>query len=165
MASGGKKVDLGENIIIGGLFVQLFFFSCFVLVSGLFHYRMATHPTNKANDPQIRWQTYLITLYVTSLLILIRSIFRVIEYLQGNDGPLMSSEVYVFVFDGVLMLCALVWMNWFHPSEIGLLLRGDVPIKNGVELVKVGRGRAKRSPTMESLTSEQGREATPRGFA
>lgn len=72
----------------------------------------------------------------------------------------------MFVFDGMLMLCVLVWMNWFHPGEIGLLLRGDEPIKNGLELVKVGRGNPRiRSSTAESLTSDHGRETTPRGFA
>lgn len=162
MAVGDNLVKIGENVIIVGLFVQLFVFSCFVVVSAVFHWRMRKAPTSQAQEPQIRWQTYLITLYITSVLILIRSIFRVIEYLEGNDGPLMSSEVYVFIFDGVLMLCVLVWMNWFHPSEIGILLRGDAPIKNGLELVKVGRGHSRlQSDTVSSL----GPEARERSFA
>jgi hypothetical protein len=148
---------MGEKVIVIGLFVQLLFFSCFIAVAAVLHRRMSRNPTARALDPQVRWQSYLITLYVAGGLILIRSVFRVIEFIEGNKGALMKSEVYVFVFDGLLMLVVLVWMNWFHPSEIGLLLRGDEPIKNGLELVKVGRGKRRgRTTTMESLESSSG---------
>lgn len=80
--------------------------------------------------------------------------FRVIEFIEGNDGHLMRSEVWVFVFDGMLMLLVLVWMNWFHPGEIGLLIRGEESITNGLELMKLGgSGRRSRVDTMESLGS------------
>lgn len=137
MAAGGSLLKIGENIIIGGLFVQLAFFGFFVVAAGIFHRRMLLVPTAKAADPAVRWEKYLLTLYVTSALILVRSIFRVIEYLNGNDGVLLRSEVYLYVFDALLMVAVLVWMNWFHPSEIGLLLRGQSPGKNGLELVGV----------------------------
>lgn len=133
----GKLAETGENIIIGGLFVQLVFFGFFVVAAGIFHRRMSLVPTAKASDPAVRWEKYLLTLYVTSALILVRSIFRVIEYLNGNDGVLLRSEVYLYVFDALLMVVVLVWMNWFHPSELGLLLRGQSPGKNGLELVGV----------------------------
>lgn len=35
----------------------------------------------------------------------------------------MRREIYIFIFDGFLMAVLLIWMNWFHPGEIGLLLR------------------------------------------
>lgn len=137
MAAGGSLLKIGENIIIGGLFVQLAFFGFFVVAAGIFHRRMSLVPTAKASDPAVRWKKYLLTLYMTSALILVRSIFRVIEYLNGNDGVLLRSEVYLYVFDALLMVVVLVWMNWFHPSELGLLLRGQSPGKNGLELVGI----------------------------
>lgn len=155
MAAGEEQMKTGEKIVIAGLFVQLAFFGCFIVVSAMFHRRMARAPTARASDPLVRWKSYLAMLYVTGVLIWVRSLFRVIEFIQGNDGHLMRSEVYVFVFDGLLMVVTLAWMNWFHPGEIGLLLRGDAPIKNGLELVKVGRreGRRRRTETRESLSS------------
>ncbi|KAH6955884.1 RTA1 like protein-domain-containing protein [Ilyonectria sp. MPI-CAGE-AT-0026] len=155
----------GEKVIVGGLFVQLIFFGGFIIVAAVFHRRMAAAPTARASEPYVRWKQYLTTLYVTGVLILIRSIFRVVEFIQGNHGALMRSEAYVFVFDGLLMLIVLVWMNWFHPSEIGLLLRGDEPVKNGLELVKVGLGGRRRSQTMESLSSANAAFVTPTGNA
>ncbi|KAJ3537233.1 hypothetical protein NM208_g6398 [Fusarium decemcellulare] len=142
MASDGSQ-DLGEKIVVIGLFVQLTFFGFFIIVAALYHHRLRKNPTTSASHPMVRWQAYLITLYVTGVLIWVRSLFRVIEFLQGNDGQLMRSEAYVFVFDGLLMFIVLGWMNWFHPGEIGLLLRGSEPITNGFQLLKVG-GRDKK---------------------
>ncbi|KAI8208705.1 Protein RTM1 [Colletotrichum sp. SAR 10_65] len=135
---GNNFMEIGEKTIIVGLFVQLFVFGFFIVTAALFHRRMALVPTAKAHQPEIRWKYYLLTLYVTSVLIWVRSVFRVIEYLQGNKGELMTTEVYIYIFDATLMFLVMVWMNWFHPSEIGLLLRGEPPIKNGLELMKMG---------------------------
>ncbi|CEI67826.1 hypothetical protein FVEN_g9626 [Fusarium venenatum] len=146
---------IGEKVIVGGLFVQLFFFSCFILVSAIFHVRMRHGPTPRSVESSVRWQTYLTTLYFTGTLIWIRSLFRVIEFIEGNDGHLMRSETWVFVFDGMLMLVVLFWMNWFHPGEIGLILRGEDRITNGLELIKMGSvGKGKRNNHMESLSSD-----------
>ena len=114
---------------------------------------MARNPTPRAaQDPKVRWRLYLTTLYVASGLILVRSIFRVVEYIMGNDSALMRSEVYLYVSDTLLMFVVFVWMNWFHPSEIGLLLRGERPIAHGLELLSVRR-RPKSSGVV-SLSSE-----------
>lgn len=167
MGAGASLVDIGENMIIVGLFVQLAFFGSFIVVSAVFHIRMSRLPTAKSTDPLVRWRSYLATLYVTSILILIRSIFRVIEYIQGNAGYLMTTEAFVFVFDGALMVVVLLWMNWFHPSEIGVLLRGEEPARNGLELVALGRrgdAKAMRVQTMESLSSDQDRTVSRRSF-
>jgi hypothetical protein len=68
-------------------------------------------------------------------LILVRSVFRVAEFIDGNHGALMRKEAYVFVFDGFLMVIVLLWMN-------------------GLELMKIRQGR-KRYNTMESLNFER----------
>lgn len=67
---------MGEKIIVGGFFVQLFFFGCFIIISAIFHHRMRVAPTHKSLDSSVRWQTYLITLYVTGVLIWARSLFQ-----------------------------------------------------------------------------------------
>lgn len=125
MASGtADALELGENIVIGGLVVQVVIFSLFVVTSGIFHKRMRNNPTNTVLARNLRWQQYLTVLYGVSLLILVRSIFRLIEYAQGNDGYLMSHEVYLYIFDSLLMFAVMVVMAWYHPSEINALLGG-----------------------------------------
>lgn len=66
----------------------------------------------------------MLVLYFASLLIMIRSVFRVVEYIQGYDGYLLHHEVYLYIFDSVLMFLTMLAFNWCHPSEVKALLRG-----------------------------------------
>lgn len=58
------------------------------------------------------------TLYFVSLLIMIRSLIRVIEYIQGNAGYILSHEIFLYIFDGTLMFIAVAVFNVIHPSEL-----------------------------------------------
>lgn len=116
--------ELGSNIIVGGLIVQILFFSCFVLIGVIFNSRIARKPTAQSVSAEIPWQKHLRTLYSVSALILVRSIFRVVEFLQGNAGFIMSHEVFLYIFDAVLMFAVTAILNFVHPSVIYALLKG-----------------------------------------
>jgi hypothetical protein len=130
--------SLGNNVIIGGLVLQLIWFVIFVLVTAVFHSRMKSIPTVRSQQSDCRWQVYLRTLYIAGCLIIIRNLFRVIEYAQGNDGYLLTKEAFIYIFDALPMLVVVTWLHWRHPGEIGLLLRGEKSIKNGFELIQLG---------------------------
>lgn len=120
MAKGTlEDLKTGEHIVVGGLVVQILFFSVFVAAGTVFHYRMRTVPTSN-----IPWQAHMHVLYVSSALILIRSLFRLVEFAQGNDGYLVSHEVFLYIFDAILMFATMVTFAWKHPSEINALQRG-----------------------------------------
>ncbi|KAK6364133.1 hypothetical protein LTS17_012486 [Exophiala oligosperma] len=129
MSSGdSSSVKTGENIIVGGLAVQILFFGFFIVVSMIFNIRINKTPTSKilgGGRAASVWKKHLYTLYSGSLLILVRSIFRIIEYEQGNDGYLISHEVFLYIFDAVLMFVTMVLFALVHPSEVNALLRGD----------------------------------------
>ncbi|KAI6373023.1 hypothetical protein MCOR25_003554 [Pyricularia grisea] len=112
-----EALENGSNVIIAGLFVQLFCFGCFIVVSIAFHMAIKKQPTRQSSS-DIPWQKHLKALYVGSALIMVRSIFRVVEYLQGFSGYLLSHEPYLYVFDALLMICVMIWFNWIHPGEI-----------------------------------------------
>lgn len=111
-----KQINLGQNVIIGGLIVQVIFFGSFVVVAALFHTRArkATH----IRALEVPWERCMYLLYGTSALVFVRSIFRVIEYAQGNAGFIMRHEVFLYLFDSVLMLGVMVLMNVVHPGEL-----------------------------------------------
>lgn len=114
--SGGtlEMYEMGEKIIIAGLFVQIAVFGFFVATSCLFHLRINKTPTPEALRGDVAWKRHLLVLYATSALILVRSIFRVIEYLQGNGGYLISHEIFLYVFDAVLMAAAMaLFLIWY----------------------------------------------------
>lgn len=64
------------------------------------------------------WRGLLFALYTASVLILIRSIYRVIEFAQGNNGYVIAHEVFLYVFDAAMMLLVMIVMNVFHPSVV-----------------------------------------------
>jgi hypothetical protein len=39
-------------------------------------------------------------------------------YIQGNSGYLLSHEVFLYIFDALLMLAVMIMFNWVHPSEV-----------------------------------------------
>ncbi|KAM0323338.1 hypothetical protein ACHAQA_008930 [Verticillium albo-atrum] len=110
--------NLGEKIIIVGLFVQIVIFSIFTATSITFHRRVATSPTPLAVANGVLWRRHLYVLYSTSVLILVRSIFRVVEYLQGNAGYLISHEIFLYIFDAVLMAVAMAILAVWYVGDL-----------------------------------------------
>jgi hypothetical protein len=117
---------IGQWIIVAGLCIQLLFFGVFVLSSALFHYRVLKSPTLKSERTLCTqkaiwprdWRGLLYACYAVSGLILVRSIYRLIEFAQGNNGYLISHEVFLYVFDAAMMAIVMVIMNVFHPSVV-----------------------------------------------
>lgn len=129
MASGSlSAVHNGENIVITGLAIQILFFGFFVITCALFHRGVNKLPTKHSLELGSSWRRHLHVLYAANMLIMIRSVFRLIEYAMGNNGYLLRHEVFLYVFDGTLMLMTMIIFNIFHPS--GLISRGG----KGIEL-------------------------------
>lgn len=126
MVKDTSNPSTGENIIIGGLFVQIVFFGFFAISAVIFQIRLSKRPTARSIELSSLWHRHMIALYIASILILIRSIIRVVEYLQGYDGYLMKTEVFIYIFDALLMFVTMLVLQYAHPSEINCLLgRGN----------------------------------------
>lgn len=116
------KYKLGENLIVGGLFIQLIFFGIFMIVSVIFWYRYHKHEVVDKHvvdsTPGGLWRRLLKVLFAASGLILVRCIFRVIEYLGGHQGYLLQKEVFIYIFDALLMFLTMVLFNWCFPGNV-----------------------------------------------
>ena len=60
--------------------------------------------------------------------------FRVAEFIQGNDGFILSHEWFLYLFDSILMLGVMLIFNAVHPSEVKALLRGGRMSRGGLKL-------------------------------
>jgi RTA1 like protein len=122
MAGGTVQLlHLGQDTIVVGLFAQILFFGIFLIATIVFHLRIgrtAHHIQQPLGKQSYNWRTLLYALYAASTLILVRSIYRVIEYLGGNDGFIQRHEVFGYIFDGVLMFTVMVIFNCVHPGII-----------------------------------------------
>lgn len=100
-----------------------------MFVTVIFHARMIAMPTptsisislsasNPTSDAPFPWKSYLYVLYSASTFILVRSVFRIAEYVTGTDGVLLDHEYYLYIFDSVLMFFVMVIFCVWHPSRI-----------------------------------------------
>ncbi|KAL7907475.1 RTA1 like domain-containing protein [Trichoderma velutinum] len=126
------EFDAGNNIIIGGLVLQLLWFGFFVVITLIFHRRMILAPTARSHEADIKWRSYLHALYVASVLIIIRNIFRLIEYCQGSNGYLLTTEVFVYCLDALPMFLVVAWFLWKYPGEMSPLLQKQAIYNNSM---------------------------------
>ncbi|KAL7754593.1 hypothetical protein ACKLNR_002826 [Fusarium oxysporum f. sp. zingiberi] len=119
LANAKSKGDqkLGQNIIIVGLAVQIYFFAFFITILHIFHRRITANPTSKSLSSISPWKQFVLVLYVDSGLIMIRSLFRLVEYITGSNGALQSTETYIYVFDASMIFITVALFNVVHPGR------------------------------------------------
>ncbi|RSL81758.1 hypothetical protein CEP51_005632 [Fusarium floridanum] len=108
------SMKTGENIILGGLFIQIIIFGLFAVTAAIFHIRALRCRPHSYID----WEKTMTMLYVVSVLIMVRSVFRVIEYIMGHDGYPLRNEWTLYVFDALLMFGVVVMLGWRYPCDL-----------------------------------------------
>ncbi|KAH0131703.1 hypothetical protein KCU67_g16727, partial [Aureobasidium melanogenum] len=96
---------------------------------------MSGNPTTKVMAMPLPWKKHLHALYAGSIMILVRSLYRLIEYVQGgSSGYIVEHEWTLYIFDAALMLGTMLVFFWIHPSEIRALLRGGPALQGWMPL-------------------------------
>ncbi|KAJ5329408.1 hypothetical protein N7452_009798 [Penicillium brevicompactum] len=120
----GNKQEIGKILVLASLGVQLCVIISFFALATLLYVRY-----RKANIANKAISTVLNTLYMSMSLILIRSIYRVVEHAGntsmdlGNEhelqslSPIMRYEWYFYVFEATTMLLNSILWNVFHPGR------------------------------------------------
>lgn len=122
---------IGKWIVIVGLAIQLVAFSFFLYVAAVFHQRAVKDP--KIEHGTIK--TLLVTLYLSGILIMVRSVYRVAEFAMGYEGYLMSNETLFYIFDSLLMFLVTVIYNVIFPSRVMVRKPTMTEEKNAIYLV------------------------------
>ncbi|KAF9944681.1 hypothetical protein BGZ72_002094 [Mortierella alpina] len=94
-----------------------------------------------------------VCLYCSSLFIIIRSVYRIVEFVQGHDGYLISKEVFLFTLDTVPLVLAIgIWAIVWPPvlfEKIAAQVREGLQaysLNNGSSQLRVsGNGSAELS--------------------
>ncbi|KAH7366664.1 RTA1 domain protein [Pyrenochaeta sp. MPI-SDFR-AT-0127] len=121
-----KYVKLGHGLMKASLIVQLGVITLFCIIAGLFHRRciMGGIKSRKVQGP-------LLTMYISMALILIRTIYRIVEHFGVSRAPINPSpdwnpkslspivryEWFFWVFEASLMLINTVLWNYRHPRR------------------------------------------------
>ncbi|KAF5724755.1 RTM1 [Fusarium mundagurra] len=110
----GEMEKIGVKVLIVGLAFQLAAFSLFLCVFRRFHIlalRMAVE------DAPRGWQKVVLAVYISSILIMVRCIFRVVEFAGGRDTYAFSHEWLFWVFESLPMAVAIGIFCFYHPSR------------------------------------------------
>ncbi|KAJ4155165.1 hypothetical protein LMH87_000422 [Akanthomyces muscarius] len=118
MASSSFSRTTAQNIILAGLIIQIVLFGLFAVTTVLFHVRMRRWPSAASAAGSVPWQRILFMLYAASVLIMVRSVFRVVEYVMGKDGYLLTHEWTLYVFDALLMVLTMGVFVWWYPGRL-----------------------------------------------
>ncbi|KAL6401161.1 rta1 domain-containing protein [Ilyonectria robusta] len=122
LLSKQKSFDTGKMVILIGLAAQIVFFGLFTLAAVVFHLRIIDRPlqllpVEDSGKFFKGWRGVMVVLYVSSGLVLVRSLYRLVEYTTDRDGPLGSHEAYFYMLDSVLMLGAVAIIAILHPAN------------------------------------------------
>ena len=100
--------------MVAGLIIQILLLGLFFVTAVVFQVRLRRNPTRESRDKEVPWRRTLGMIYAVSGLIFARSVFRVVEYVQGVDGYSLGHEWTLYVFDAVPMLvvAVLFWVWW-----------------------------------------------------
>ncbi|KAH8665447.1 RTA1 like protein-domain-containing protein [Ilyonectria robusta] len=120
LLSKQKSFDTGKMVILIGLAAQIVLFGLFTLAAVVFHLRIIDRPlqllpVEDSGKFFKGWRGVMVVLYVSSGLVLVRSLYRLVEYTTDRDGPLGSHEAYFYMLDSVLMLGAVAIIAILHP--------------------------------------------------
>ncbi|TVY92030.1 Protein RTM1 [Lachnellula willkommii] len=111
LASHPKTAQVGSDLVVAGLIVQLLLLGVFFVTGVVFQVRFVRESRGELLVP---WRKTLGMVYGVCGLIFARSVFRVVEYMQGADGFCLRHEWTLYVFDAVPMLvvAVLFWAWW-----------------------------------------------------
>lgn len=133
-----RKRDTGRAILKSALVLQLAILCCFVLLAGYYHRRC-----KRANSLPSNLRAVLTTLYISSALIGVRTLYRTVEYFTIADvnyaevedasklSVMIRYEWFFWLFEGVLMVCNAFLLNARHPLRF-------LPRDNAIYLAQDG---------------------------
>ncbi|KAJ3043477.1 hypothetical protein HDV00_004864 [Rhizophlyctis rosea] len=118
------NADIGLKLLLVGLIVQVISFTGFIVLAYVVDKRA------KAGGVKGKWRRLMVAVYFASFAILIRSIYRSIEFSQGFDSSLAHNEPSMYALDTLLMFLVLVAFIVVHP---GPALRDTISPEPGTE--------------------------------
>ncbi|CAI7676620.1 unnamed protein product [Penicillium pancosmium] len=115
-----SQAQAGKILVLAAIGIQICLIVTFFCFAGIFHWRCSQNGIRAKALP-----TLPIVMYVSMFLILIRSVYRMVDH-AGNSAvdihdlnalrslsPLVRYEWYFFVFEGATMLAnSLLWNVW-----------------------------------------------------
>ncbi|KAF8484081.1 RTA1 like protein-domain-containing protein [Gautieria morchelliformis] len=110
---------LGRDVFLIGIIAQGASYALYVVLLAFSH-RSILRTAKAANEPRDEpWWRIFHLVYFSSLFIIIRSIYRVVETAEGQDGYLMTHEWCFLAFDSIpLAIGIAVYIFWWPGNAL-----------------------------------------------
>ncbi|KAJ7833873.1 RTA-like protein [Mycena olivaceomarginata] len=137
--SGSTVQNIGNKVALLSIGFQFFFVELFMLVLFIFrrrmrrefpelwHYTDAPRFTFWGRTP-IAWKPVFYILAVTSTVLLVRSVYRIIEFSLGQDGYLVQHEVFLYACDALPVWLAMSVYCFVWPTRALVSRPSQIPL-------------------------------------
>ena len=119
-ASGDESaIEMSKQIILGGLIAQVVALALFLLIA--WHAQRRTTrdlPRILRSSPTVNWENHFRAIYLIVVLVIVRSVVRTVEYLQGEGGYIISHEAFIYALDAAPMLMVMMVYAVLHPGRL-----------------------------------------------
>ncbi|KAJ7736475.1 RTA1 like protein-domain-containing protein [Mycena metata] len=164
-AIGGSVANVGEKISMFGLSLQLLSFAIFTALLLNFGWRLRTEFPDwwrpQTAEPPFTlfswqpckdWRVLYFTTCATCVGILIRSVFRIVEFAGGYTGFVSIHEGYFYVFDALplwiaMTLYCFVWPSRFLPVPTSGVISTQGPADADLRIFEVKKDGDEVSPS------------------
>jgi hypothetical protein len=110
--SNKKDPSNANHILLGGLVFQAVTFLLFLIVLGVFLRR-----AKKIIASELRTRTFLVAFLASTLLVYLRTCFRLAETSQGLEKDLATHEVYFACLEFAPIAAGVLLLNFWHPGR------------------------------------------------
>ncbi len=112
--SNNKSSDKANNILLAGLVYQVFTFLLFLILLFVFLSKARKTATSSSSSGLRRFSAALV---VSSLLVYLRTIFRLAETAEGVGGYSSTHEAFFGALEFAPIVLAIVILGWWHPGK------------------------------------------------
>lgn len=122
-ADDNSSSDTGRYIMIAGLAWQVVSLAVFMLIWVDFIWRVRNTPEESRHSELHylrigvrRFRYFQFALWLATILIFIRSIYRVVELQGGFNGAVANNQAAFMVLEGPMIILATAALTFFHPG-------------------------------------------------
>lgn len=109
---GRRDVRLGGGFVRAALVLQMVLYALYLGVLRVWHRR-----ARRAGVQRPLAGGYVQALYACGVLILVRCVYRTVEYFQDAEGYLAVHEAFYYVFDALPIFGMVLLLNVYHPGK------------------------------------------------
>ena len=112
--SNNKSPDTGNNILLAGLSYQVFTFLLFLILLFVFLFKARKAATSTGAGGLMQFSGAIVA---SSLLVYLRTIFRLAETAEGVGGYASTHESFFGALEFAPIVLAILILGWWHPGK------------------------------------------------